>query len=221
MQGGQKTKKSAKRKKAETPRKHVLKVNVRGKKAASTHRTAGKNIVKIEEKKPAGTGTKSASGYVENSKAGYSEMVHKYKQMIIWSGVSFFMILIIFFWAVNIKKIIGSGIEEKAIDNSSFSELNEELSANLEAIKENLEDLKEIGDKTKDLKDYTQSVTSTLPQAADMQSDGSTRTSTIDNSGQDGDADEAAARQKLQELEGKLKAASTGKEASGTASGNK
>jgi hypothetical protein len=67
------------------------------------------------------------------------------KKIVMWSGVSILMLVIVFFWVVNTKELIGSSA--KSGDDSGLSDVWQETQKELEAgfldFQENLETIKE------------------------------------------------------------------------------
>lgn len=68
--------------------------------------------------------------------------IEKEKKIIMWSGVTFFMVLITFFWLYNLNLQFKNS--QKAKDGEGISDWGKEMSKRLDEIKENIEKVKEI-----------------------------------------------------------------------------
>jgi hypothetical protein len=91
------------------------------------------------------------------------------KQTIMWSGIVFFMILIIFVWTYNIKKTfkdVENNSSEQSL-NVDLDKIGEELSARMKEMKANLEEIKAYGSQL-----ASTTASSTLVTASSTSQDG-------------------------------------------------
>ncbi|MDP3043144.1 MAG: hypothetical protein Q8N21_01965 [bacterium] len=75
-----------------------------------------------------------------------NETVEREKKLIMYTGIAFFMILIVSVWIFNIKNVFES-TKAKTGDNTARVQLNEitdEFSKNMEQIKEGLKEIKSL-----------------------------------------------------------------------------
>ncbi|MCK4539804.1 hypothetical protein KAU09_01475 [Candidatus Parcubacteria bacterium] len=78
-----------------------------------------------------------------------SEKQEKDKQLIMWSGVTFFMILIIFVWAYQIRHSIGQAkLENNNQKTEEWKEVLSDLEKNINGLKTNLEKVKEFSEES-------------------------------------------------------------------------
>ncbi len=180
QRGRAKTKKHPAKENKKPTRKHVLSVNVSRHKPKKDRQERAEHALDINETSAPGS----------SDQALLRREAEKYKNLIMWSGVSFFMILIVFVWTLNIKKILNAGVAENLASFASNSELTE----NLEQLKNNLDDFKKIKDTVDSLKDYSGSVTSTIPKASDQEAVNENKTA----------QEELIIKEKLEQLEQKL-----------------
>ena len=76
---------------------------------------------------------------------GQEEKIERDKKLMMWTGVSFFMVLILGFWILNIKSIFK---EAKDVGNNSsrfeWNKITNEFDQTMEQIKKGLEELKQM-----------------------------------------------------------------------------
>jgi hypothetical protein len=70
----------------------------------------------------------------------------KDKIILMWSGVAFFMILIVGFWIFSFKQTIGSNTktDDKSFDWSEINKMTDELSKNYSETKNQIAEMKQI-----------------------------------------------------------------------------
>ena len=79
----------------------------------------------------------------------------KDKRLVMWTGVAFFMFLIVFLWFLNIRTVFsnasfGIGNKDSKID---FDEISEEFNKSFEKVKETMDELnKMVAEEKEDLK---------------------------------------------------------------------
>jgi len=205
-----KLKKTRKKNRPAKHARHVLEVKVR-KPRAGQHSRDHQDLSgqatgrKILDGHPRQTGQQPAAHSHSRSNIGGQD---ERKNLIMWSGVSFFMILIVFVWVANIRHIINAGVEESRPDSAGQMA---ELNSALDAIKDSLSGFEEFKDKLGQLKDYTQTVTTTLSSQADgetasvsVQASEPAKTASTTFSEDPIEADSQAVKKKLEQLEDKL-----------------
>ncbi len=80
-------------------------------------------------------------------KQGTEEELNKHKMIIMWSGIIFFMIIIVFFWVHNTKKaIIESRIEQEqmAENKKGWDDLVDDVSDRINDMKSNLAEIEKF-----------------------------------------------------------------------------
>ncbi len=205
-----KTKKQTGGEKKSGAKKHILEVKMRKpadpRRSPSHHESSGK----VQD--PARSGHKAQAVKIVFSaprQTRWSGVDDSRKSLIMWSGIGFLMIVIIFVWIANMKRIINAGIQESQSDNQGqFSELGSAL----DQIKQNLSEFDEFKDKLGQLKDYTQTVTTTLPQPTGGEASTTLQDEPIPApqesyappQGQNPAEDIQAAKRKLEQLEDRL-----------------
>ncbi len=135
------------------------------------------------------------------------EEVEKNKRLVMWSGVTFFMLAIVIIWAINIKSVFKAAPETAGSD-FNWEEISENFSRSMEEAKKGIDEVKSIAGE-----ENATTTPAVLPAGGAASS-----TSTSDVAGSDaGNAiasstDESAdqvdlkeLRKKIEELEKKLK----------------
>lgn len=119
------------------------------KKAVKKHKV----LKKIEDKKEENDEQVEDIHHIENegNNNEYDEIINNYylkvekdKMLIMWSGVTFFMILIISFWVYNTKlsfQNINSGASQ--VPKFEFDKLSNQISEKMEEIEKNVNDVKD------------------------------------------------------------------------------
>jgi len=77
--------------------------------------------------------------------SGQEEKVERDKKLMMWAGVSFFMVLILALWVLNIKSIFKE--VKNPVNNSSrfeWNKISDEFGQTMEQIKKGLSELKQI-----------------------------------------------------------------------------
>lgn len=67
------------------------------------------------------------------------------KKLIMWSGISFFMILILLFWFLNIKNVFRNIKDSSSPSQFSWSEISDEFDETMKQIKQGINELKQPG----------------------------------------------------------------------------
>jgi len=71
------------------------------------------------------------------------EEVEKNKRLVMWSGVTFFMLAIIIIWAINIKSVFKAAPETAGSD-LNWEEISENFSRSMEEAKKGIDEVKSI-----------------------------------------------------------------------------
>lgn len=93
------------------------------------------------------------------------EKLEKEKRMIMWSGVTFFMILVIVFWAYNVKQIfVAMKIESKESEFQidSWKEMTQDIGNQIKEIKDVVGEFKDV-EIEKEVEEGEYNQISTLP----------------------------------------------------------
>jgi hypothetical protein len=100
-------------------------------------------------------------------------LIERDKRLIMYSGVSFFMLLIVFFWIINIKQVFKQTAANSQTNNSlaEFDQLSGDLSEALEEIKNGVREIKSEINATTTVKEAKNEniATGTLPMANEKQ----------------------------------------------------
>jgi len=75
------------------------------------------------------------------------DKVEKDKRLIMWTGITFFIVLIIGFWLMNIKSILRINPVSQSVDSSSqinWNSFREELNKTMTQIKQNLSEINQL-----------------------------------------------------------------------------
>lgn len=111
------------------------------------------------------------------------EKLQRDKRLILISGVTFFMVLIVSVWFINIREVFNS-VPAYDEDDTTFSwkELSEEFKDNIEQMKEEIEEIKILADNstTTSAEIFSTTTMAGLPGNEDVSA--TTSTSTIINS---------------------------------------
>ena len=67
------------------------------------------------------------------------------KRLIMWSGISFFMVLILLFWFLNIKNVFRNIKDSSSPSQFSWSEISDEFDKTMKQIKQGVDELKQLG----------------------------------------------------------------------------
>jgi hypothetical protein len=116
-------------------RKKILKVRVKkikNKKPVTTVKRSKKELEKEEE-------------LVHEAKEFYWQ-AEREKMMVMWSGVTFFMLLIVFFWFYNLKQVIENNHLKRA-DNVSLEEITGNMGDKFVQMKNEMTRIKEFANK--------------------------------------------------------------------------
>jgi hypothetical protein len=159
----------------EKRKKHVLNVKIRPERKIAAKHAPSPGPVDLRTRKDSQKNEKTDAQSRESSgnylpSNAYDEKIEKHKRLVMWSGVGFFMLLILFVWTMNVKTIIKAGSKEIQAKSAASNSLTDALDESLGDIKESINDLKEVSGKMKDMKDYSGSVTTTLGNLSDFAS---------------------------------------------------
>lgn len=72
------------------------------------------------------------------------------KRLVMWSGVSFFMFLIVFLWFLNIRSVL-SNTDSNNTSQFNLKEFSEEFNKTFEGIREKMEALEEEEEEVKNV----------------------------------------------------------------------
>lgn len=89
------------------------------------------------------------------------------KRLVMWTGVSFFMILIVFLWFINTKKVFNRINENNKIQNIESSEVSDKIDKTFEEIKEKLNILNQQLVETES--DEVENIPTSSPQLGDQE----------------------------------------------------
>jgi len=74
--------------------------------------------------------------------ADYSQKDEQDKRLMMWAGVAFFMILILFFWILNIRKSFNNGNQIDSRGGIDWGEMKENFDETMEQMKEGIKEFK-------------------------------------------------------------------------------
>jgi len=117
-----------------------------------TSNTRSSHLLKIESKVPKKSKTKKSFNFndflkkliKQNTKKTVDpEEVERIKIKVMWSGVAFFMILMLFLWSLSLRMSFQK-YSKSYPKNTQLEKTSEEFTENLKKIKENLQEIKKI-----------------------------------------------------------------------------
>jgi len=134
--------------------------------------------------------------------SGQEEKIERDKKLMMWAGVSFFMVLILAFWILNIKNIFKETKEARENPQKfEWGKITDEFGQTIEQIKEGLTELKQasITDNISTTTEDNANVNNFLPVSEDIRSSSPTR---VESEEEEENLEEL--KNKLKELEGKI-----------------
>ena len=88
------------------------------------------------------------------------------KRLLMWAGVSFFMVLILFFWVLNMKNVFKPDIDNNsAEEENNWSEITNEFSETMEEIKTGLSEFKDQAAEAPKIENTAEGERGVLPSA--------------------------------------------------------
>lgn len=130
------------------------------------------------------------------------ERVERQKRIIMWSGVSFFMVLIAVFWLYNTSQVFKKASLENS-DNNDISfdywdELSDDLGNTINEMRENIDDIKSLSDTATSTEELGGEK---LPVSENLKDVATSSTGTADEISQE---EIEALKKRLEELESKI-----------------
>lgn len=134
------------------------------------------------------------------------ERVERSKRLVMWSGVTFFMLVIIVVWALNIKSVFQA--VPSTGDGTDWQEISSNVSKSLEEAKKSMEEIKEqakeIASTSPEALSGGRAASSTPAENSALSENGQPALSATTSPDLTGETDMKALKNRIDELEKKL-----------------